>query len=93
MKNRQAFEKQVAQRIGENVAKLRKDRGWDRKEVAGSLGISDDYLGKVERGQRSLSPGDLVRLAYLFGIDIDRLVFGPGERPKLLPLNKIDLAE
>jgi len=40
---------------GEMVRIGRKDKGWSRKELAGFLGISADYVGKLERGDRQIT--------------------------------------
>lgn len=40
---------------GEVIKAGRKERGWSRKELAGFLGISADYVGKLERGDRQIT--------------------------------------
>ena len=40
---------------GEMIRVGRKERGWSRKELAGFLGISADYVGKLERGDRPVT--------------------------------------
>lgn len=40
---------------GEMIKLGRKERGWSRKELAGFLGISSDYIGKIERGDRQIT--------------------------------------
>lgn len=40
---------------GEMVKSGRKNRGWTRKELAGFVGISADYVGKIERGDRPIT--------------------------------------
>ena len=43
------------QLTGENIKEGRKQRGWSRKELAGFLGLSADYIGKLERGDRQIT--------------------------------------
>ena len=40
---------------GEMIRAGRKERGWSRKELAGFLGISADYVGKLERSDRPVT--------------------------------------
>lgn len=40
---------------GDMIRAGRKERGWTRKELAGFLGISADYVGKLERGDRPVT--------------------------------------
>lgn len=40
---------------GDVIRTGRKERGWTRKELAGFLGISADYVGKLERGDRPVT--------------------------------------
>ena len=40
---------------GEMIKAGRRSRGWSRKELAGFLGISPDYIGKLERGDRQIT--------------------------------------
>ena len=40
---------------GEQMRESRQRRGWSRRELGGFLGISADYVGKLERGDRSIT--------------------------------------
>jgi DNA-binding XRE family transcriptional regulator len=40
---------------GDMIKQGRAERGWTRKELAGFLGISQDYVGKLERGDRPVT--------------------------------------
>lgn len=40
---------------GEQMRAGRTKRGWSRKELGGFLGISADYIGKLERGDRAIT--------------------------------------
>lgn len=50
---------------GEMIKQGRQDRGWTRKELAGFLGISQDYVGKLERGDRPVTEELETRLRKL----------------------------
>ena len=55
--------------------KLRRLRAGfiDREEVANLLGISDLYLGKLERGDKKTSPNLIVRMAKLYRCTTDEI--------------------
>ena len=41
---------------GEQIRLGREQRGWSRKELGGFLDLSADYIGKLERGDRLITP-------------------------------------
>lgn len=41
---------------GEQMKAARQVQGWSRKELGGFLGVSADYIGKLERGDRFITP-------------------------------------
>lgn len=45
----------LEQLTGDSIKAGRKQRGWTRKELAGFLGLSADYVGKLERGNRPIT--------------------------------------
>jgi transcriptional regulator with XRE-family HTH domain len=47
---------------GNQLRTARKSKGWDQKEAATKLGLSQPYLSQLERGQRSV-PGHVARKA------------------------------
>lgn len=55
--------------------KLRRLRAGfiDREEVANLLGISELYLGKLERGDKTPSPKLIVRMAKLYRCTTDEI--------------------
>jgi hypothetical protein len=50
---------------GEMIRLGRRERGWSRKELAGFLGISQDYVGKLERADRPVTAELETRLRKL----------------------------
>ncbi len=42
--------------IGEDIRTARENQGWNRKELGGFLDLSADYIGKLERGDRLITP-------------------------------------
>lgn len=62
--------KRLGNRIREERLKLR----LTQERLAEELGISDSYLGQLERGERSMTLETLVKLTNRFGTTIDYLM-------------------
>jgi DNA-binding XRE family transcriptional regulator len=45
-----------AELTGEQIQQGREAIGWSRKELGGFLNLSADYIGKIERGDRMITP-------------------------------------
>ena len=56
--------------LGARLKRLRRDLGLQQGAMAGDLGISASYLNHLERNQRPVTAGILLRLAESFDIDI-----------------------
>ncbi len=41
---------------GEEIQQARDTQGWSRKELGGFLNLSADYIGKLEQGDRAITP-------------------------------------
>ncbi|UBF30503.1 helix-turn-helix domain-containing protein (plasmid) [Kovacikia minuta CCNUW1] len=55
----------AAELTGEEIQQARETQGWSRKELGGFLNLSADYIGKLERGDRSITPELEARLRKL----------------------------
>ena len=49
--------------VGDNCARLRKERGWTQEELAERSGLSQQYLSDLERGKRNPTVVTLYELA------------------------------
>ncbi|MDE6704584.1 MAG: helix-turn-helix domain-containing protein [Treponemataceae bacterium] len=56
--------------VGDNIRRLRRDRGWTQAFVAESLGITAPFLTMVESGQRGMSLELIESLSELFGVPV-----------------------
>jgi predicted transcriptional regulator/DNA-binding XRE family transcriptional regulator len=56
--------------LGARLKRLRRERGLNQSQMAGELGISASYLNHLERNQRPVTAGILLRLAESFDIDM-----------------------
>ncbi len=62
--------------IGQRIRKERERFGLSREEFAEIIGLSDYYIGQLERGERQMSLPALVKIANCFHISLDYLIFG-----------------
>lgn len=69
----------VAERLGENVRKMRTKRGWSLSMAQERLSVSRKYLVDLEHGRREPSIQTIARLANRFGITIGELTRGCSE--------------
>ena len=72
----------VAQRklfLGARLRRLRRDRGLNQAAMAEEIGISASYLNHLERNQRPVTAGILLRLAEAFDIDMKAFASEGGE--------------
>jgi transcriptional regulator with XRE-family HTH domain len=71
-KNIEIDNKAVGQRIREEREKF----GLSREEFAEILGLSDYYIGQLERGERQMSLPVLVKIVNCLHVSLDYLIFG-----------------
>ena len=56
--------------LGARLKRLRRERVLNQAGMASELGISASYLNHLERNQRPVTAGILLRLAEAFDIDV-----------------------
>ncbi len=55
-------------KIGGRIRQARKEKGYSQEKLAELCGISDTYLGRLERGEKQPSLDTLVRLTECLGV-------------------------
>src|SRR5687768_16920879 len=65
--------------LGARLKRLRRDRGLNQSAMADQLGISPSYLNHLERNQRPVTAGILLRLAEAFDVDVKTFASEGGE--------------
>jgi len=65
--------------LGARLKRLRRDRGLNQSQMADQLGISASYLNHLERNQRPVTAGILLRLAESFDIDVKSFASESGD--------------
>ena len=54
--------------IGEQIRKLREDKGLPLRKVAAELDIDQSILSKIERGERSATKEQIIHIAKIFDV-------------------------
>lgn len=62
--------------IGQKIREEREKLGLSREELAEIIGLSEYYVGQLERGERQMSLPVCVRLAGCLHVSLDYLIFG-----------------
>ena len=62
--------------LGKRVHDLRAAKGWSQEEFAHVSGLHRTYVGQVERAEKNISFGNLVKLATALGITLPELFSG-----------------
>lgn len=65
--------------LGARLKRLRRERGLNQAAMAAELGISASYLNHLERNQRPVTAGILLRLAEAFDIDVKAFASDSGD--------------
>ncbi len=68
--------------IGQNIKKIRKDKGLQQKQVAMELGIDQSNYNKIENDKRSPSVEMLNKIAGYFGVTVDDILNPDNKLPQ-----------
>jgi len=68
------FEKLDLRQLGERLKDARKARGLTQEAVAKSIGILRTTLVAIEKGDRRITPGELIAMAKMYGRPIGEFV-------------------
>ncbi len=79
--------------IGENIKRLREEKGLTQQQVAELVNMHRSNYSKVESGQRELSVKALSKIAKYFGITLDELVNGEGGLPEEVSIEDTNTME
>lgn len=66
--------KDLLEKLGKRVHELRAARGWSQEEFAHIAGLHRTYVGQIERGEKNISFGNLVKLADVLGVTLSELL-------------------
>lgn len=74
------MDKTRAQILGENLKRIRKEKGYSRKDLAAVIGVNVDAIGKYETGQREPPLEKIVKLATFLEVSVANLI---GDNPNV----------
>jgi len=75
--------------LGPRLRRLRRELGVNQSSMAAELGISPSYLNHLERNQRPVTAGVLLRLARAYDVDLKSFAADGGEGTGLEDLSEI----
>ena len=61
-------------KLGKRIVKFRKKKGLKQKELAAKLGIKDNALGRIERGQVNTTINMLRKISIGLGASLSQLL-------------------
>jgi len=84
----------LQQQIGSRIKELRQLKGYTQAELAELVDLSTNYVGYLERGERTVSLQVLERLAHTLGVEVSTLFLfheRGGERASKPPNRKAQI--
>jgi transcriptional regulator with XRE-family HTH domain len=63
-----------SRRFGVRLKELRNKKGWSQAVLAAKLGLTREYLARLEGGQHDPPLSTVERLAKILGVRISKLV-------------------
>ena len=64
----------ISTRLGQNVRRLREEKGWSPEDYADRAGIHRTYVSDIERGRRNPTVTVVEKLAKPLGVKPGRLL-------------------
>ena len=72
--NRTAKDKQYLAKLGENIRKIRNQRGYSQEEFAEIAGFSRSYYTEIETGKRNISILNLIKITEALKADWSQIL-------------------
>ncbi len=64
----------INKKVGLNIQKLRKGKGWSQEQLALRTGLHRAYIGQIERGEKNIGLINLEKIAKALVIKMGKLV-------------------
>ncbi len=71
---RSGKDKQRLLKIGDDIRKVRKQKGYSQEEFADIAGFSRSYYTEVETGKRNISVLNLIKIIEALNVDPNELI-------------------
>ncbi len=62
-----------AQKLGDNLKRIRTDKGISQSDIAKSLGVSRGFVSNIENGKRNPTLATISRLAKAINVPTEEL--------------------
>lgn len=59
--------------LGQEIRRLRENKGLSQEEFAGLAGIDRAYYGGIERGERNVAALNLIKIAEALDVEVGEL--------------------
>jgi len=66
-------QKSVLRNFGQQLKRIRREKGYSQEHLANISGLDRSYIGGVERGERNISLVNISKLAESLHTDIKKL--------------------
>lgn len=64
----------IAEAFGQNLRKIRVEKGWSQDRLALRAGIDRSYMGRVERGEVNITIVKVYQIAEVLGVPARELI-------------------
>ncbi len=78
-------------KIGQRIRDERIKLGLSREQLAEIVNLSPNYIGQIERGERSMSLETLIKLSACFHASLDYLIKGDAMPPNESEKSEIEV--
>jgi len=78
---------------GENIKKIREQKGLLQKQIASHLDLDKSSYSKLEKGLREVKVSELQKLSSIFGMTLDQIVNFEGNVPKEITIEDKSIIE
>lgn len=68
---------ETLKRVGANIQRLRKEKGWSQEELADRTGLHRTYISSVERGRRNPTITVIEKFMIALECDANAIVGAP----------------
>ena len=63
-----------AQKFGENMKKIRLEKGMSQGDICSELGLDRAYISNVENGKQNLTLSTMEKVVRVLGVSVDQLL-------------------
>lgn len=76
---------------GDRIRKMRKEYQLTQEQLADELGISREYLGKIETGKRGASIDILIQISEIYDVSLDYVILGKDKKQGNMQIRRAEI--